>query len=129
MTARVAETSCAAIAVAVSLGACFDERERLDTPVVELELSTRQVAAGDTIRGVLHARDASGILEWVIMARSSFDTVWVFGDAPEAREIAEEFRLPLVDSIPSGTRVIVEAVVEDDQNFAVAVTDTVTVWP
>ncbi len=129
MTFRVAETSCAAIAVAVSLGACFDERERLDTPVVELELSTRHVAAGDTIRGVLHARDASGIVEWVIMARSSFDTARVFGDAPEVNEIAEEFRLPLVDSIPSGTRVVVEAVVEDDQNFAIAGSDTVTVWP
>ena len=129
MTARIAETRCAAIAVAVSLGACFDERERLDTPVVELELTTAQVAAGDTIRGVLHARDASGILEWVITARSSFDTVRVFGNAPEVSEIAEEFRLPLVDSIPSGTRVIVEAVVEDDQNFAIADTDTVTVWP
>ena len=129
MTARIAETRCAAIAVAVSLGACFDERERLDTPVVELELTTAQVAAGDTIRGVLHARDASGILEWVITARSSFDTVRVFGNAPEVSEIAEEFRLPLVDSIPSGTRVIIEAVVEDDQNFAIADTDTVTVWP
>jgi hypothetical protein len=129
VTARIAETRCAAIAVAVSLGACFDERERLDTPVVELELTTAQVAAGDTIRGVLHARDASGILEWVITARSSFDTVRVFGNAPEVSEIAEEFRLPLVDSIPSGTRVIIEAVVEDDQNFAIADTDTVTVWP
>jgi hypothetical protein len=126
---RAAETRYAAIAVAVSLGACFDERERLDTPVVELELSAPQVAAGDTIRGVLHARDASGILEWVITARSSFDTAWVFGDAPEAKEIAEEFRLPLVDTIPSGTRVVVEAVVEDDQSFAVTATDTITVWP
>jgi hypothetical protein len=129
VTGRVAETGCAAIAVAVSLGACFDERERLDTPVVELELSATQVAAGDTIRGVLHARDASGILEWVITARSSFDTVRVFGDAPAVNQIDEEFRLPLVDSIPSGTRVIVEAVVEDDQNFAISDTDTVTVWP
>lgn len=129
MTARLAEPRYAAIAVAVSLGACFDERERLDTPVVELELSGKQVAAGDTIRGVLHARDASGIRQWVITAQSSFDTVRVFGDAPEVTEIAEEFRLPLVDSIPSGTRVVVEAVVEDDQNFAIAATDTVTVWP
>lgn len=129
MTARVGDTSCAAIAAALSLGACFDERERLDTPVVELELSATQVAAGDTIRGVLHARDASGILKWVITARSSFDTVRVFGNAPEVTEIAEEFRLPLVDSIPSGTRVVVEAVVEDDQNFATGGTDTVTVWP
>jgi len=129
VTARIAETGCAAIAVAVSLGACFDERERLDTPVVELELSTTRVAAGDTIRGILHARDASGILEWVITARSSFDTVRVFGDAPEVSEIAAEFGLPLVDSIPSGTRVIVEAIVQDDQNFAIAGTDTVTVWP
>jgi hypothetical protein len=129
VTARAAETSCAAIAVAVSLGACFDERERLDTPVVELELRATHVAAGDTIHGVLHARDASGILEWVITARSPFDTAWVFGDAPEVTEIAEAFRLPLVDTIPSGTRVVIEAVVEDDQNFAVAGTDTVTVWP
>lgn len=129
MTARVIDARRATITAALSLAACFDERERLDTPVVDIQLDAHQVAAGDTIRGVLHARDASGILQWVISARSPFDTVRVFGDAPELGEIAEEFRLPLVDSIPSGTRVIVEAVVEDDQNFAIAGTDTVTVWP
>ncbi|MGQ0713517.1 MAG: hypothetical protein ACT4PJ_07270 [Gemmatimonadaceae bacterium] len=128
MTVRV-DARLATITAALVLPGCFDERERLDTPVVEIELVTRQVAAGDTIRGVLHARDASGILQWVITARSTFDTVRIFGDAPELGEIAEEFLLPLIDSIPSGTRVVVEAVVEDDQNFAIAASDTVTVWP
>lgn len=113
--------------MAVSLCACFAERERLDTPIVTLLLTTRQVAAGDTIRGTLQARDASGIIDWVITARSAFDTVRVFGDAPELGEISAEFHLPLVDSIPAGTRVIVEAVVEDDQHFAIARSDTVTV--
>jgi hypothetical protein len=112
-----------------SLGACFDERERLDTPVVELLLDTREVAAGDSIRGTLHARDASGIVDWVIMARSAFDTVRVFGDAPELGEIAAEFDLPVNDTIPPGSRVVVEAIVEDDQNFAIARADTVTVVP
>ena len=43
------------LALAASLGACYAERERLDTPVVELTLNTRQVAAGDSIRGTLEA--------------------------------------------------------------------------
>jgi hypothetical protein len=116
-------------ALAVSLGACFAERERLDTPVVELVLTERHVPPGDTIRGTLHARDASGIVDWVVMARSAFDTVRVFGDAPEVKEVTTEFRLPLVDTIPSGTRVAVEAIVRDDQDFAIARADTVTVAP
>jgi len=115
--------------LAASLGGCFDERERLDTPVVELLLDSREVAAGDSIRGTLHARDASGIVDWVIMARSAFDTVRVFGDAPELGEIAAEFDLPVNDTIPPGSRVVVEAIVEDDQNFAIARADTVTVVP
>lgn len=120
--------SIAAVA-AVSLGACFAERERLDTPVVQILLTAREVPAGDTIRGTLEARDASGITDWVIMARSVFDTVRVYGDAPELSEISADFRLPLIDTIPAGTRVVVEAVVQDDQDFAVAHTDTVTVIP
>lgn len=118
-----------ATVTAMSLGACFAERERLDTPVVQLLLTAREVAAGDTIRGTLEARDASGIMDWVIMARSVFDTVRIYGDAPELSEISADFRLPLVDTIPAGTRVVVEAVVQDDQNFAVARADTVTVIP
>jgi hypothetical protein len=116
-------------ALVASLGACYAERERLDTPVVELLLNTREVAAGDSIRGTLEARDASGIVDWVIIARSAFDTVRVFGDAPELGYIAAVFGLPLVDTIPPGTRVVVEAIVEDDQNFAIARADTVTVIP
>lgn len=112
-----------------SLGGCFDERERLDTPVVQLILHTREVSAGDSIRGTLQARDASGIVDWMIMARSAFDTVRVFGNAPEVREMAAEFGLPVNDTTPPGTRVVVEAIVEDDQNFAVARFDTVTVVP
>ena len=114
-------------ALIASLGACYAERERLDTPVVELILSTREVTAGDSIRGTLEARDASGIVDWVIIARSPFDTVRVFGDAAELSHIAAEFGLPVVDTIPPGTRVVVEAIVEDDQNFAIARADTVMV--
>ena len=111
-----------------SLG-CFAERERLDTPVVDLELASRAVAAGDTIRGILHATDASGITDWVVTARSRFDTVRTAGRPAERTEILEAFRFPLVDTIPSGTRVLVEAIVEDDQNFAITRSDTVTVAP
>lgn len=118
-----------ATVAALSLGACFAERERLDTPVVQILLTAREVVAGDTIRGTLEARDASGIMGWVIMARSVFDTVRVYGDVPELSEISADFRLPLVDTIPAGTRVVVEAVVQDDQDFAIARADTVTVIP
>lgn len=117
------------LALAASLGACYAERERLDTPVVELRLNARQVAAGDSIRGTLEARDASGIVDWVVTARSAFDTARVFGDAPELGQISAPFELFVVDTIPPGTRVVVEAVVEDDQNFAIARADTVTVIP
>jgi hypothetical protein len=119
----------AGAAVGWPLGGCYAERERLDTPIVDLVLAARQVAAGDSIRGTLEARDASGIVDWVVTARSPYDTVRVFGDAPELTWIAKEFRLPVVDTIPVGTRVIVEAMVEDDQNFAIGKTDTVTVTP
>jgi hypothetical protein len=125
VTRRRARLACAAILA--PLFACFAERERLDTPVVTLLLDARQVAAGDTIRGTLQARDASGIVDWVITARSAFDTVRVFGDAPELGEISAPFLLPVIDSIPAGTRIIVEAVVEDDQHFAITRSDTVTV--
>ena len=118
-----------AAALLASLGACYAERERLDTPVVALMLSTREVVAGDSIRGILEARDASGIVDWVVTARSAFDTVRVFGDAAELGHIAEEFGLPVIDTMPPGTRVVVEAIVEDDQNFAIARADTVTVVP
>jgi hypothetical protein len=116
-------------ALIASLGACYAERERLDTPVVELMLSAREVVAGDSIRGTLEARDASGIVDWVVTARSPFDTVRVFGDAAEVGHVMAEFDLPVLDSIPAGTRVVVEAVVEDDQNFAIARADTVTIVP
>lgn len=115
--------------LAASLGACFAERERLDTPVVDLMLAAHQVVAGDAIRGTLQARDASGIVDWMVSARSAFDTVRVFGEAAEVGAITADFDLPVVDTIPPGTRVIVEAVVEDDQNFAIARADTVTVVP
>ena len=116
-------------ALLASLGACYAERERLDTPVVELILITRSVAAGDSIHGRLEARDASGLVDWMIIARSPFDTVRVFGNADERAHLTTEFGLPVVDTIPPGTRVVVEAVVEDDQHFAITRTDTVTVVP
>lgn len=119
----------ASAALAASSGACYAERERLDTPIVDLVLTAREVTAGDSIRGTLQARDASGIVDWVISARSPFDTVRIFGNAPELGHIAAEFALLVVDTIPPGTPVVVEATVEDDQNFAIAATDTVMVVP
>lgn len=116
-------------ALVASLGSCYAERERLDTPAVQLMLSAREVAAGDTIRGTLEARDASGIVDWVVMARSPFDTVRVFGNAAERTHVTAEFTLPMVDTIPAGTRVVVEAIVEDNQHFAIARADTVTIVP
>jgi hypothetical protein len=119
---------CSAVAAAWSCG-CFAERERLDTPIVDLVLATREVAAGDSIRGTLEARDASGIVAWVVTARSPFDTVRAFGDAAELGHISTEFGLPVVDTTPPGTVIVVEAVVEDDQHFAIARADTVRIIP
>jgi hypothetical protein len=119
----------ASATLAASLGACYAERERLDTPVVDLVLTSREVTPGDSIRGALQAWDASGIVDWVISARSPFDTVRIFGNAPELGHIAAEFALLVVDTIPPGTHVVVEATVEDDQNFAIARADTVVVVP
>jgi hypothetical protein len=116
-------------AAAASLCGCFAERERLDTPIVDLVLTTREVAAGDSIRGTLEARDASGIVEWVVTARSPFDTVRAFGDAAELGHISADFGLAVVDTTPPGTVIVVEAVVEDDQNFAITRADSVRVIP
>ena len=98
-------------------------------PVDPSTLSAIPGARAGDLAFMVEARDASGIMDWVIMARSVFDTVRIYGDAPELSEISADFRLPLVDTIPAGTRVVVEAVVQDDQNFAVARADTVTVIP
>jgi hypothetical protein len=126
---RLGATGLLFTVAAASLCGCFAERERLDTPTVDLVLVTREVAAGDSIRGTLEARDASGIVEWVITARSPFDTVRAFGDAAEVGHISTEFGLVVVDTTPPGTMVVVEAVVEDDQNFAIARADTVRITP
>jgi hypothetical protein len=113
----------------LSQGSCFDERARLDTPVVMIALSSDVVVAGDTIAGTLHAQDASGIVQWRISALSAFDTVRIYGDGDNRAEIAEPFRLPVNDTTPGGTAIEVEVVVEDDQRFAITRRDTVVVIP
>lgn len=117
------------VMLALGLSGCFEERERLDTPVLSLSLHDDRVRAGDTIRGALQARDASGLLEWRVIARSAFDTVRAYGSVGEVTQLEQSFALPVVDTVPNGTAIEIEAVVLDNQSFLVARSDTVTVSP
>lgn len=117
------------VMLAMGLSACFEERERLDTPVLSLSLIDDRVRAGDTIRGALQARDASGLLEWRVIARSAFDTVRAYGSAGEVTQLEQSFALPVVDTVPNGTLIEIEAVVLDNQSFLVGRSATVTVIP
>lgn len=115
--------------LAMGLGACFEERKRLDTPLLTLTLVADRVRAGDTIRGSLQARDASGLVEWRVLARSAFDTVRAYGSVGEVTQLEQTFALPVVDTVPHGTAIEVEAVVLDNQSFLATESDTVSVIP
>jgi hypothetical protein len=115
---------------------CYRDRERLDVPVLELLPDVDSVSPGDTIRGVLRATDASGLLLVRLLAvyrRDSLtpfvDTVRFRYDLSEQTSVQLPFSVPIADEVPVGSRVALLAAAFDDQEFTVEVTDTLWVVP
>jgi hypothetical protein len=113
-----------------ALAGCVAERDRLDVPVVTLALGDSIVAPGDSVRGTVTARDASGLVYLTVSARAA-DSVYRFGPLNFAPldSIQRTFRLRVPADAGAGALVIVTATAIDDQQFTVEVTDTVAVRP
>jgi hypothetical protein len=107
---------------------CIEERERLDVPVVTLTLADTVVTAGDSVRGVVTARDASGVIYLAVSARVA-DSVARFGplNLAPTDSIARRFTLRVPGAAAGGALVIVTATAIDEQDFTVEVRDTAVV--
>lgn len=127
-------------ALAGSLGAavagCYRDRERLDVPEITITPDVDSVSPGDTLRGVIHANDASGLILVRMFAtyRSDtltpdVDTVRLRYDLPELTEVEILFSIPIPGASPVGSRVALVAAAFDDQEFLVEATDTLWVVP
>ena len=120
-----ARARAAALAVTLALGsaACFKERERIDVPSLTVTLDDTLVAAGDTIRGQLHATDGSGLLLVRVRAESAIDTVLQRADLLEEHDVQLSFTIPIVAATPVDGRIQIQVSVVDNQDFEV-VADT-----
>jgi hypothetical protein len=127
-------------AMAFSIGAtvvgCYRDRERLDVPVLTLVPDVDSVSPGDTLRGVMHATDGSGLILVRLLAtyRSdtltpAVDTIRLRYDLPELTEVELLFSIPIPGASPVGSRVALVAAAFDDQDFLVEATDTLWVVP
>ncbi len=121
--------------LSVALG-CYRDRERLDVPVLDLLPDVDSISPGDTIRGVLRATDASGLLLVRLLAVYRRDALTPFVDTLRFRyDLSEQtsvqlpFAIPIEDVVPVGSRVALLAAAFDDQEFMVEVTDTLWVVP
>ena len=117
----------AALLAAVLTG-CLSERVRLDAPLVELVVADSVVAPGDSVRGTVTARDASGLVYLTVIARAA-DSVYRFGPLNFAPldSIQRTFALRVPLTAAAGALVIVTAAAIDDQEFTIEVSDTVVV--
>jgi hypothetical protein len=127
-------------AMAFSIGAtvvgCYRDRERLDVPVLTLVPDVDSVSPGDTLRGVMHATDGSGLVLVRLLAtyRSdtltpAVDTIRLRYDLPELTQVELLFSIPIPGASPVGSRVALVAAAFDDQDFLVEATDTLWVVP
>lgn len=124
-----------AVATAAALG-CYRDRERLDVPVLTLVPDVDSVSPGDTLRGVMQATDASGLILVRLIATfrrdtltPAVDTLRLRYDLPELNEVELQFSVPLPGAMPVGSRVALVAAAFDDQEFQVEATDTLWVVP
>jgi hypothetical protein len=136
MRQRLVLLACLAVpAVAAVLG-CYRDRERLDVPVLQIFVDADSVSPGDTIRGIMQATDASGLLLVRLLAvyrrdaQTPFvDTLRLRYDLPELTEVTLPFAVPIPAVAPIGSRVALVAAAFDDQEFVVEATDTLWVVP
>jgi hypothetical protein len=122
-------------AMAAALG-CYRDRERLDVPVLTITPDVDSISPGDTLRGVMQASDASGLLLVRLLAvyrrdaQTPFvDTVRVRYDLPELTAVELPFAVVIPSAVPLGSRVALLAAAFDDQEFQVEATDTLWVVP
>jgi hypothetical protein len=125
-----------ALPLAAAVLGCYRDRERLDVPVLLLLTEVDSISPGDTIRGVMEASDASGLLLVRLLAvyrrdaQTPFvDTLRLRYDLPELTEVALPFFVPIPSEVPVGSRVALVAAAFDDQEFSVEATDTLWVVP
>ena len=112
--------------VALAVLACGEDRERLDVPRLYLELDQTEIAPGDTVRGrIAGADDFGGVVRLAVRLciDSGFDAAFLRGIREDS--VGFRFRLPVPASTPENALVIVEAQVNDDQNFFVSLQDTI----
>lgn len=125
----------AAVMAGTALG-CYKDRERLDVPALSIVLDADSITPGDTIRGVLEASDASGLILVRLFAVFRSDTLTADVDTLRRRydlfeqtSVSLPFDIPIAGSVPLGSRVALVAAAFDDQDFVVEATDTLWVVP
>lgn len=136
MTRKLALLACLTLPLMSAALGCYRDRERLDVPVLELLPDVDSISPGDTIRGVIRATDASGLLLVRLLAVYRRDSQTPFVDTARYRyDLAEEkavelpFAVPIAAVVPVGSRVALLAAAFDDQDFMVEATDTLWVVP
>ena len=113
--------------VCLALAGCLRERDRLDVPRVTLEVTSTDVAAGDTVRGRAWAVDGTGIIFFQVSVETIDSTAIDRRNRISADSIMIEFALPISSRALANERVIVTAIARDDQEFEITVEDTVYV--
>jgi hypothetical protein len=136
MSRRLALLACLTLPLAAALIGCYRERERLDVPVLTILPDVDSISPGDTLRGIMEASDASGLLLVRLLAVYRADSLTPFVDTlrlrydlPELTEVELPFSVPIPGASPVGSRVALLAVAFDDQEFQVEATDTLWVVP
>lgn len=136
MMRRIALLACVALPALAAAAGCYRDRERLDVPVLSILLEADSITPGDTIRGVMLATDASGLLLvrlFAVFRRDAqtpfVDTLRLRYDLPELTDVELPFSVPIPAAVPIGSRVALVAAAFDDQEFQAEATDTLWVVP
>jgi hypothetical protein len=133
---RLVFVSLLVLPVATATLGCYRDRARLDVPVLTIIPEIDSISPGDTLRGVMQATDASGLILVRLLAihrRDSqtpfVDTIRLRYDIPELTSVELSFTVPIPQAVPVGSRVALVAAAFDDQDFIVEATDTLWVVP
>lgn len=113
----------------LALAGCLRERDRLDVPRVVLELTTTDVAAGDTVRGRAWAVDGTGIIFFQVTVETADSSAFARRNRIGADSVMIEFALPVSSQSTIDEPVIITALARDDQDFEIRVEDTLYIRP
>lgn len=108
----------------LAVAGCLRERDRLDVPRVTLEITTADVAAGDTVRGRAWAVDGTGIIFFQVTVETADSAAFDRRNRISADSVMIEFALPVSSRAAVDEPVIVTAIARDDQDFEIRVEDT-----